>query len=79
MSCIRFSGSPTEESWPGVTQLPDFKSNLAKFPAKGLATVVPGLEPAGIDLLSKMLHLEPFGRIKARRALDHDYFKDLEF
>ncbi|KAJ8637420.1 hypothetical protein MRB53_011687 [Persea americana] len=72
-------GSPTEETWPGVPQLADFKSNLAKCPAKDLATVVPGLDPAGIDLLSKMLHLEPHGRITARGALDHDYFKDLEF
>ncbi|KAG1360664.1 putative Cyclin-dependent kinase A-1 [Cocos nucifera] len=42
-----------------------------------LAMVVPNLEPAGIDLLSKMLRLEPSRRITARNALDHEYFQDL--
>ncbi|RZS01534.1 hypothetical protein BHM03_00031404, partial [Ensete ventricosum] len=42
-----------------------------------LAAVVPTLEPAGIDLLSKMLHWEPGKRIHAREALQHEYLKDL--
>ncbi|CAD5195243.1 unnamed protein product [Musa acuminata subsp. malaccensis] len=70
-------GTPNEEIWPGVTSLPDFKSAFPKWLPKDLTTVVPNLEAAGIDLLSKMLHLDPSKRITARQALDHDYFKDL--
>ncbi|KAJ3682094.1 hypothetical protein LUZ60_014667 [Juncus effusus] len=75
---FRVLGTPNEETWPGVTSLPDFKSAFPKWPAKDLSTVVPTLDPAGIDLLSKMLRLEPSKRITARQALEHEYFKDIE-
>ncbi|KAJ6818915.1 cell division control protein 2-like protein A [Iris pallida] len=74
---FRVLGTPNEDSWPGVSSLPDFKSAFPKWPAKDLATVFPSLEAAGIDLLSKMLQLEPNKRITARHALDHAYFKDV--
>ncbi|KAL5992014.1 Cell division control protein 2 [Asimina triloba] len=74
---FRVLGTPNEETWPGVTSLPDFKSAFPKWPPKDFATVVPGLEPGGIDLLAKMLCLEPSKRITARNALEHEYFKDL--
>lgn len=74
---FRVLGTPNEETWPGVSSLPDFKSAFPKWPPKDLASVAPNLEPAGIDLLSKMLYLEPSRRITARNALEHEYFKDL--
>jgi len=30
----RLLGTPTEETWPGVTSLPDFKSAFPKWPPK---------------------------------------------
>ncbi|RLM79802.1 cyclin-dependent kinase A-2 [Panicum miliaceum] len=75
---LRILGTPNEETWPGVASLPDYKSTFPKWPSVDLATVVPTLEPAGIDLLSKMLRLDPSKRINARAALEHEYFKDLE-
>ncbi|CAL5024339.1 unnamed protein product [Urochloa decumbens] len=75
---FRILGTPNEETWPGVTSLPDYKSTFPKWPSVDLATVVPALEPAGIDLLSKMLRLDPSKRINARAALKHEYFKDIE-
>ncbi|KAI7994697.1 hypothetical protein LOK49_LG11G01521 [Camellia lanceoleosa] len=45
-------GTPNEDTWPGVTSLADFKSAFPKWPSKDLATVVPNLDSAGIDLLS---------------------------
>ncbi|CAA6663366.1 unnamed protein product [Spirodela intermedia] len=74
---FRVLGTPNEETWPGVTSLPDFKTAFPKWPRKDLAAVVPTLDPAGIDLLSKMLCLEPSMRITARNALEHEYFKDI--
>ncbi|XP_039135114.1 cell division control protein 2 homolog A-like isoform X3 [Dioscorea cayenensis subsp. rotundata] len=70
-------GTPDEESWPGVTSLPDFKAAFPKWSPKSLATVVPKLDAAGIDLLSKMLLISPIKRITAREALQHEYFKDI--
>ncbi|CAL9186347.1 unnamed protein product [Musa hybrid cultivar] len=74
---FRVLGTPNEETWPGVTSFPDFKSSFTIWRRRDLATVVPTLEPAGIDLLSKMLCWEPGKRIHAREALQHEYLKDL--
>ncbi|RYR17392.1 hypothetical protein Ahy_B03g062153 isoform D [Arachis hypogaea] len=75
---FRILGTPNEDTWPGVTSLPDFKSAFPKWAPKDLATVVPTLEPAGLDLLSSMLRLDPSKRITARSALEHEYFKDIK-
>ncbi|CAN0890964.1 Cell division control protein 2 homolog [Linum grandiflorum] len=74
---FRIMGTPNEHIWPGVTSLPDFKSTFPKWPSKDLATAVETLDSTGIDLLQKMLCLDPSKRITARAALEHDYFKDI--
>ncbi|KAL3819000.1 hypothetical protein ACJIZ3_004905 [Penstemon smallii] len=76
---FRVMGTPNEDAWPGVTSLPDFKSAFPKWPSKELASVVPNLDAAGLDLLGKMLFLDPSKRITARSALEHEYFKDIGF
>lgn len=76
---FRVLGTPNEDTWSGVTSLPDFKSSFPKWSPKELSTVVSSLDPAGIDLLSKMLILDPSRRITARNALEHEYFKDIGF
>lgn len=35
-SMKRVMGTPNEETWPGVTALPDFKSAFPKWPPKVL-------------------------------------------
>ncbi|KAF8378852.1 hypothetical protein HHK36_030201 [Tetracentron sinense] len=47
-------GTPNEETWPGVTSLSDFRLSFPKWPPKELETLVPGLEQAGVDLLSAL-------------------------
>ncbi|GJX72164.1 cell division control protein 2 homolog A isoform X1 [Tanacetum coccineum] len=76
---FRIMGTPTEDTWPGVTTLPDFKSAFPKWSSKDLASVVPNLEKTGLDLLRKMLCLDPSRRVTARAALEHEYFKDIGF
>lgn len=74
---FRVLGTPNEDTWPGVTSLPDFKNAFPKWTPKDLKSVVSNLDSSGLDLLSKMLVLDPTRRITARNALAHEYFKDI--
>ncbi|CAL5400741.1 unnamed protein product [Camellia sinensis] len=70
-------GTPDATTWPGVTSLPDYiPDDFPKQDPKNLAEYVPNLEPAGVDLLSEMLCLNPARRISALDALAHAYFKN---
>ena len=54
-------GTPNEESWPGVKQLPDYKPTFPQWSPQDLAEQVPYLDAAGIDLLKVSLSfLLPF-------------------
>jgi len=68
---FRIQGTPKESTWPGVTNLPDFKSTFPKWQPVQLSKQVPNLDSAGIDLLSKMICYDPSSRISARDALNH--------
>jgi serine/threonine protein kinase len=74
---FRTLGTPTEETWPGVTSLPDYKVDFPTWKAKPLSEAVPSLCPLGVDLLEKMLTYDPAKRISARQALRHPYFDDM--
>jgi len=73
---FRTLGTPDESTWPGVTSLPDFKSNFPKWPMNDLVKLVPSLDSIGHDLLMQMLTYEPQSRISAKNALSHSYFYD---
>ncbi|KAK6166019.1 cyclin-dependent kinase 5 [Patella vulgata] len=74
---FKLLGTPTEEIWPGITQLPDYKP----FPLYHVTTtwqqVVPQLNGKGRDLLQRLLVCYPNGRISADEGLQHSYFADL--
>lgn len=70
-------GTPSASSWPGVTELPDWRPDFQRFEVKPWTAVVPELEAPGIDLLGKLLRLCPDRRIAGRMALEHEYFKGL--
>ncbi len=59
-------GTPNEESWPGVKQLPDYKPTFPQWSAQDLAEQVPYLDAAGIDLL-KVRYLVFFSSLVAER------------
>ena len=75
---FRVLGTPSEEQWPGVSQLPDFKPTFPQWKSKPLADVARGLDANGLDLLRQMLVYEPSRRISAKMALQHPYFDDLD-
>lgn len=47
----RILGTPNEETWPGVRQLPDYKSTFPQWSGVDLASQIPTLDPDGIDLI----------------------------
>lgn len=56
-------GTPTEEVWPGVGSLPDYKATFPRWNGMPLSKAVPALDGQGIELLRSMLVYDPAGRI----------------
>ncbi|XP_065847559.1 cyclin-dependent kinase B2-2-like [Euphorbia lathyris] len=73
---FRLLGTPNEEMWPGVSKLLNWHE-YPQWSRKGLLTVVPNLEEAGLDLLAQMLQYDPSKRISAKKAMEHPYFEHL--
>lgn len=70
--------TPTEESWPGVSSLPDYKSTFPCWKSNTLAQSVKNIEPNGLDLLQKMLIYDPAARLSAKDAMTSPYFMNLD-
>ena len=76
-SIFKILGTPTEETWPGVTELPSYSSKFPKFHRRNLKDILVGADPLAVDLIEKMLIYDPAQRITAKDALDHPYFDNL--
>ncbi|KAI0739911.1 Pkinase-domain-containing protein [Daedaleopsis nitida] len=73
---FRVLGTPNEEIWPGVHQLPDYKPSFPHWSPQDLREHVPTLDDDGIDFLKHTLTYDTTKRISAKRALNHPYFAD---
>ncbi|OMH79936.1 putative tubulin-tyrosine ligase [Zancudomyces culisetae] len=73
---FRALGTPTEDEWPGMTQLPDFVE-MKKYPKAQLNLLFTAASPNALDLLGRMLCYNPSKRITTYEALGHPYFADL--
>ncbi|KAL7315424.1 hypothetical protein PS15m_004646 [Mucor circinelloides] len=74
---FKLLGSPTEEIWPGYSQLPHAKNIAPVYqPYSSLRSKFTTLTQAGLDLLSKLLTYDPSKRITAEEALNHPYFSE---
>jgi cyclin-dependent kinase len=77
---FRLLGTPTPSDYPGIVDLPEYTpDNMPPYPPPrgGLASLVPTLDPTGVDLLSRMLQYDPAKRITAQEALEHPFFHDM--
>ena len=68
-------GTPTEESWPGLTKLPDYVQ-FKTFLATPLSEIFTAAGPDLIELMSKLLSVDPTKRCKCTAALKLDYFSN---
>ncbi|KAK3565959.1 hypothetical protein QTP86_023367 [Hemibagrus guttatus] len=72
---FKLLGTPTEETWPGITSNEEFISyNYPRYRADCLHNHTPRLDNDGVDLLSKLLQFEGKKRISAEEAMRHSYF-----
>uniref|UniRef100_A0A3Q2IBS0 cyclin-dependent kinase n=1 Tax=Equus caballus TaxID=9796 RepID=A0A3Q2IBS0_HORSE len=75
---FRLLGTPTEETWPGVTALSEFRAyNFPRYLPQPLISHAPRLDPEGINLLTSLLLYESKSRMSAEAALSHPYFRSL--
>lgn len=73
---FKLLGTPTEETWPGVSQLADYKPFPMYHVTASWSQIVPRLNTKGRDLLQKLLVCRPTLRISAEQAMAHPYFSD---
>lgn len=71
-------GTPTDETLPGYSSFADYNKNFPRFKGIGLKKYIgeDKMEPLGMDLLEKLLSIDPCKRIPAKEALNHEYFSE---
>lgn len=76
---FRTFGTPTETDYPGIVDLPEYSPDLLPRypPPRNIASLVPTLDPNGVDLFSRMMRYDPAKRITASEALNHPFFFDI--
>ncbi|OMJ71086.1 hypothetical protein SteCoe_30790 [Stentor coeruleus] len=74
---FKVMGTPNEETWPGISLLPEYNRNYDRYPGENLRNLVPRIDDVGFDLLSRMLQMNPINRISAADALNHPYLRDI--
>ena len=73
-------GFPNEQTWPGVSDLPRYTelfSTFGNYVPQDLAEYFTDVDPIAIDLLTRMLSMDPKTRITAKDAELHEYFQEL--
>ncbi|SAL97939.1 hypothetical protein [Absidia glauca] len=75
---FRMMGTPTEQTWPNVSQLPEYKQNQHYYPAQTIYQILPTVDHLGLDLMNRMLQYQPNLRISAKEALNHPYFEPVK-
>merc|ERR1719204_1370866 len=76
LKTFQIVGTPNETTWPGCKNLPHWQPMMPKWRPMNYHERLPRLEPLGVDLVSKLLKVDPCQRISAKRALLHEYIEN---
>ena len=71
-------GTPNEETWPGVTKLPEYKVKFPQWKPKASKDLFGNVDKDGIDLMEKFLQMDPDKRITIREALNHPFIERIK-
>ena len=71
-------GTPNEDTWPGISKLPDYKKTFPQWKPKSLKNLFPSFDSDGIDLMEKFLSVDPNKRITIREALNHPFIANIK-
>ena len=74
---FRLMGTPSERSWPGISQFPEYKSNFPIYATQDLRLILPSVDVVALDLLNRMLQLRPEMRVTAADAMTHRWFAEV--
>ena len=74
---FRLLGTPNEQTWPHVSEYPEWNKAFPTYPPQVLASAYPMMEAQAVDLLSKLLVYQPGLRLSANEALSHTFFEGL--
>ena len=69
-------GTPLDEDWNGVENLPQYMSYFPKFSKRD--KIKENIDPTPLNLLEKLLDYDPSKRISPRLALDDKWFEKVE-
>ncbi|CAG9840479.1 unnamed protein product [Diabrotica balteata] len=73
-------GTPNSETWPGLTQLPDYnKIAFTHTEPKEWSAILSEIDPATIKLISKILIYDQNKRMTAKEALRDKFFQEKPF
>ncbi|XP_067142732.1 cyclin-dependent kinase 20-like isoform X1 [Centruroides vittatus] len=72
---LRALGTPTEENWPGLTELPDYnKIMFPNYTPMNFEELIPEASADALELLKSFLVYNSKKRLAADQALIHEYF-----
>ncbi|KAJ3661885.1 hypothetical protein Zmor_006262 [Zophobas morio] len=75
---FRVLRTPTDDLWPNVSSLPDYKATFPRWTSYNLETQVKNMNKDAVDLLKQMVVYDPAKRISAKRIALHAYFRNVD-
>lgn len=74
---MQLLGTPDETVLSKLNDIAIHKIEIPNYPGQDLASIIPTTDMYLIDLIKKMLEIDPQKRISAKEALQHPYFNPI--